>query len=190
MEAFKPLLPFGNVTVIERVVATLLSASLSTVSIVLGHRAEDVRAVLAPYPVELIVNPDLNGDMLSSVKCGLRASPGEGNILVALGDQPLIPVSVFHQLMAVSSEHPESIIMPVHQMKRGHPIVLPARLRAEILALAGPGGLKQLLDNHPDAVIEVAVETDTVLLDLDYQQDYQNAIERLDPLSSGSQRSS
>lgn len=182
MGAFKPLLPFGSVTVVERVVVTLLAASLSSVSIVLGYRAEDIKVVLAPYPVGTIVNPDSDGDMLSSIQCGLRASSPDSNILVALGDQPLIPVSVVRQLMSVSSEHPDCLVLPVYQMKRGHPIVLPARFRAEILGLTGAGGLKQVHQGHPDAVIEVPVETDAILLDLDDQQDYRNALERLDAL--------
>lgn len=179
MGAFKPLLPFGNVTVVERVVITLLAARLSSVSIVLGYRAEDIKSVLEPYPVETIVNADSDGDMLSSIQCGLRGTSPDSNILVALGDQPLIPVSAISQILAVASVQPDSLIVPVYQTKRGHPIVLPCRYRAEILALAGAGGLRQLHQRHPDAIIEVPVETDAVVLDLDFQQDYRNALQRI-----------
>lgn len=179
MGAFKPLLPFGDVTVVERVVTTLLAARLSSVSIVLGYRAEEIKSVLASYPVETIINADSNGDMLSSIQCGLRASSPDSNVLVALGDQPLIPVAAICQILAVASEHPDCLVIPVYRTKRGHPIVLPCRFRAEILALTGAGGLRQIPQCHPDAIIEVPVETDAVVLDLDFEQDYRDALQRI-----------
>ena len=43
MGAFKPLLPFGESTVIESCIINLRSAGIEEIIIVIGHRADDVR---------------------------------------------------------------------------------------------------------------------------------------------------
>ena len=43
MGAFKPLLPFGNKTVIECCIDYLREGGVETIVVVLGHRAEDIR---------------------------------------------------------------------------------------------------------------------------------------------------
>ena len=46
---------------------------------------------LAGKSLTFVVNPDAAGDMLSSVRCGLKALPAECNAaIVILGDQPTI----------------------------------------------------------------------------------------------------
>ena len=43
MGAFKPLLPFGNKTVIECCIDYLREGGVETIVVVLGHRADEVR---------------------------------------------------------------------------------------------------------------------------------------------------
>ena len=40
MGAFKPLLPFGSTTVIERVIATIREAGVETIRVVVGWQAD------------------------------------------------------------------------------------------------------------------------------------------------------
>ncbi|MBI4551039.1 MAG: nucleotidyltransferase family protein, partial [Candidatus Latescibacteria bacterium] len=119
------------------------------------------------------------GDMLSSVRCGLRATPPDRPVLIALGDQPLITPELVDRLIETFEQGHRGMVIPVYQGKRGHPVILDARYRDEILTLHGEGGLKQLRDRHPDEVSEVPVETDAVLIDLDDPQAYQAALKRL-----------
>jgi molybdenum cofactor cytidylyltransferase len=178
MGGLKQLLPFGDRTVVERVVSTLLTCPLHEVVVVIGHRAGEVRTVLAAYPVRIVVNPAPEGDMLSSVQCGVRAIPADRAILIALGDQPLLSSGVVDRL--INAYHRAGdIAVPVYEGKRGHPMLVGPAFREELLALSGPGGVKQMRDRHPEAVREVPVDTDTILFDLDYTHDYQRALKRL-----------
>jgi CTP:molybdopterin cytidylyltransferase MocA len=56
MGAFKPLLPFGNKTVIECCIDSLLNGGVETIVVVLGHRADDMREKLTG--VRFAINPD------------------------------------------------------------------------------------------------------------------------------------
>src|SRR5207245_6743724 len=58
MGAFKPLLPFGDRTVIERCVANLRAAGVREVIVVLGHRADEVRAHLGDSEVRFAFNTE------------------------------------------------------------------------------------------------------------------------------------
>lgn len=179
MGALKQLLPFGEHTVVERVISTLIASKVNRVVVVLGHRAEEIRRVLSTYPVTITVNPDPDGDMLSSVQCGVRtAEPGHA-FLIALGDQPLITAGTVDRLIEAAARTEAGIVVPSYQGRRGHPVLIAARHREDILALRGDGGLKQLREQYPDAVYTMPVETDEILIDLDQYQEYKDALKRL-----------
>src|SRR5437763_5960428 len=95
MGAFKPLLPFGGVTVVEACIANLLDAGVGEVVIVVGHRAEEVRAALAHFEfVRFAFNDEPGSEMGVSVARGVDAlSEGVSAALVALVDQPATPPS-------------------------------------------------------------------------------------------------
>src|SRR5437660_8043892 len=95
MGAFKPLLPFGDKTVIENCIEYLSDGGVETIVVVLGHRADDVRRQLANTPVRFVLNPDPESEMGASIACGVQELPeGTRATLIALTDQPAIPPAV------------------------------------------------------------------------------------------------
>ena len=175
----KQLLPFGDVTVIGQVVRTLTRSRLGKdVVVVLGHRAMDVVKRISGLPVRLAYNPDPEGDMISSIRCGLAYIEPEQAFLIALGDQPLVTTGIVDRLIDEYERRPEGMVLPVHEGKRGHPMILSPAYREEILFESMPGGLKALRDRHADSVRPVPVDTDAVLIDLDYRSDYEEALRR------------
>ena len=175
----KQLLPFGNLTLIEQVIRTLTRSRLGKdVVVVLGHRAMDIVKRISGLPVRLAYNPDPEGDMISSIRCGLAfIDPGQA-FLIALGDQPLVTTGIVDRLIAEYERRPEGMVLPMHDGKRGHPMILSPAYREEILFEPIPGGLKALRDRHADSVRPVPVDTDAVLIDLDYRSDYEEALRR------------
>ncbi len=175
----KQLLPFGSVTLIEQVVRTLNRSRLGKdVVVVLGHRATDIVERISGLPVRLAYNPDPEGDMVSSIRCGLAYIEPEQAFLVALGDQPLVTTEIVNRLIAEYERLPEGMVLPVHDGKRGHPMILSPAYREEILFESMPGGLKTLRDRHAGSVRTVPVDTDGILVDLDYRSDYEKALRR------------
>ena len=175
----KQLLQFGSLTLIEQVVRTLTRSRLGKdVVVVLGHRAEEIVARVSGLSVRLAYNPDPEGDMISSIRCGLAyIDPGQA-FLIALGDQPLVTTGIVDRLIDEYERRPEGMVLPVHEGKRGHPMILSPAYREEILFESMPGGLKAMRDRHADSVRPVPVDTDAVLIDLDYRSDYEEALRR------------
>src|SRR5438128_11756613 len=73
MGAFKPLLPFGDRTVIECCIDNLRAANIDDIIVVAGHRAEDIRERLKDLSVTLVVNPDPDSEMSASIARGVAA---------------------------------------------------------------------------------------------------------------------
>ncbi len=178
----KQLLPWGDSTVLGTVARNLDAAGASPVLCVVGHRAEEMAAALGDAPAQLLRNPDyLQGEMLSSFQTGVRYLLSAANehsgfacsgTLLALGDQPHIPVDVIQRVIEQSLRTPESIVIPSFEMRRGHPFYLPARLWADLLELSQTETLRTLLQRHQEVITYVNVESDAILRDIDTPADY------------------
>ncbi len=176
----KQLLPFGECTILERVVDTLLAAGVGEVVVVLGHLAERVRAVLGDRPVRAVINESYRQGMLSSVKCGVGAVGTEYDaILIALGDQPHIECAVVSEVMRAYRAGNVGIVIPRYGEKKGHPIIISLqKYREAIVNLPEDGGLNALMQEHADDVRLLDVATEDIIRDIDVPDDYTRELAR------------
>lgn len=131
---------------------------------------------------ELVVNPDYRRGMLSSLQTGIAAAPAETEwLVVALGDQPFLSPATVRHLLDEARVSEASILVPTFGERRGHPLLIHARHRPEILSLNPEIGLRELLRRHPEQVRHVPVPDDAVLHDMDTPEDYERALRRLPP---------
>ena len=79
--------------------------------------------------------------------------------LILLGDMPKVDAPVLRALMAAFTGA-DAICVPVHQGRRGNPILWGKSYFAEMMGLSGDRGAKPLLARHAERVIEVAVASD------------------------------
>lgn len=175
----KQLLAWQDTTVLGAVVRTLAAAGAQPVLCVVGHRREEMIAALANETAQIVENPTyLQGEMLSSYQAGLRHlqanAPTYAGALLALGDQPHIPVPVLAAILAQARQTPDCLVIPRFQERRGHPIYLPAALWPELLALGGDETLRTLVVRHAETIVYVAVESDAILRDIDTPRDYES----------------
>jgi molybdenum cofactor cytidylyltransferase len=171
----KVLMPWANgKPIIEHILDQLILARLDHISVVTGHRAAEVNAVAAKLDIPTVFNPEFaTGEMLSSVKAGLRAMPEHvAAALIVLGDQPRIQPRVITQVLSTYAEGANEIVAPSYKQRRGHPILIDRRLWAEILALPPDGAPRDVINAHADRIAYVDVDTDSVLSDVDTPQEY------------------
>jgi CTP:molybdopterin cytidylyltransferase MocA len=179
MGQLKALLPFGERTVIEQVLQPLLQADLAAVVVVLGYRAADIAAVVQALPVQLLYNPEYQHGMTTSIQVALRdITPIPDAYLVALVDQPHLDRELIQQLLATFARTGKGVIIPTYHGKRGHPLVLAARYRQEVLALGPQQGLHMVTRGHPEDTLEMPVDHDDILRDMDYQEEYAAELQR------------
>jgi molybdenum cofactor cytidylyltransferase len=117
--------------------------------------------------------------MLSSIQVGFDALPPETTaVLINLGDQPLIPHTILDRLIEAYDQTHKGIILPVYQMRRGHPILIDMKYKEEALNLSPDIGLRALVHNHPDDIQEVEVNTPHILKDIDNPEDYARELKK------------
>lgn len=175
----KLLLPLGATTVIAHVVDALLAGALSPVIVVTRPDEPRVPEALIGRKVQFTQNPDPNGDMLSSVRCGLRVLPGHCQaVMLALGDQPSITPELVRGMAAEYARQPEGILVPVFQGRRGHPMIFSIKYRDEILEHHADSGLRGLLLTHPQELREWTADSPAILEDMDLPADYAREVAR------------
>jgi CTP:molybdopterin cytidylyltransferase MocA len=174
MGTSKALLPFGGSTIIARVVDAFLDGGANHVLAVVRHGDQLVRSALAGRSLAWVENPDPEGDMLSSLRCGLRATPpGTRLIAVSPVDQPSLNAALIRHLLRAFASCGHPILVPVHQGVRGHPVLFASRFRDELLTAFDGIGLRGLLRAHPDEISEWETTDAAVSEDIDTPDDYQ-----------------
>src|SRR5262249_15996233 len=132
------------------------------VVVVLGHMAEQVRAVIdkaAPDKaisdkrrLRFVTNPDFADGLSTSVRTGIAALGSTIDAaIVQLGDMPGVSAPLLDRLMAAFSPvEGRSICVPTVGGKRGNPVLWARRFFPEMDKLSGDSGAKHLIGEHAD----------------------------------------
>ena len=169
----KLLLPFGSSTILGQTIDNLLGSKVDEVIVVLGARAQEMKKIVAGRRVKVAFNPDYHQGMSTSIIAGLkRVNSKVQRVMVALADQPLIDKDTYNRLIEKSLSCDNSIVVPAYQTKRGNPIIFPIKYQEELLGLEGDVGGREILKKHPDDMLEVAVDSESVKIDINTLDDY------------------
>ena len=169
----KMLLPWGETTVLEKVIVTFETAGVDDLLVVTGGNREHVETLVGEF-ARCIFNPKYaEGEMLSSVQAGLAGlKPGVEAVLIGLGDQPQIQERSVQLIIDEYRKSRASIVVPSYQMRRGHPWLVTRTHWDEILSMKSPASLRDFLRNHADEIHYVKLNNDSILQDLDTPEDY------------------
>jgi len=177
----KVLLPWiDNRTIIEHITMQLIRSRLDHIVVVTGHYADQVKPLIKPFKVKIAHNRShKTGEMLSSLKAGLRAMPPHiSAVLIVLGDQPRLQPKIVYRVLKAYAEGKGNIIAPSYQMRRGHPILIHRRYWRELLDLPRKGAPRDVINAHQDEIHYINVNDDSVLKDVDTPSDYYNERDR------------
>ena len=173
MGAFKPLLPFGDKSVVEACVDNLRRGGVRTTVVVVGYRGESVRERLAGVPVRFAVNEDAESEMSASIASGVEQIPNEVEAaFIALVDQPAVQPEVIRLLIAERSRTLARLIQPEYEGRGGHPVLIDLAFREELLNLDPQRGLRGFFENHREEVLRVHVQSPFIARDMDTWDDY------------------
>jgi molybdenum cofactor cytidylyltransferase len=168
----KLTLRFGEGSIIGAVVGAITKSAVSSITVVLGYHGDAVKEALEHFSVNYAVNRKPDMGMISSVQTGLRAAGDADVYIICLGDQPLISPTVLNVLINTAADSDKGIFLPIHDGKRGHPLLIKAHYRPEIAGFPLTVKLSELLEKHADDVMEVPVEDPNVTVDIDTPEDY------------------
>jgi molybdenum cofactor cytidylyltransferase len=174
MGEFKPLLPLGGETILERCVTLFREAGIDDVRVVTGHRGVELEPLLEKLGVRTVTNPRYREGMFSSVVAGVESLGSEVDAFFVLPvDIPLVRHATIRRLLNIyRQEQGADVIYPRFRGMRGHPPLIAAGHCKEIAAWQGGGGLKAALGQWEPKALDVDVADANILLDMDTPQDY------------------
>jgi molybdenum cofactor cytidylyltransferase len=166
----KALLPFRGRTFLENILDAISRSSIKNTIIVIGHHRADITARLN-LP-NLIFNPDYEQGMVTSFQAGIRALPRDSaGAVLFLVDHPVVEPETIDAL--VQSFAPGRIVIPVFNGRRGHPVFFAAEVLQEVLALPPSQGANIVVRKDPGRIVEVAVDSAGILVDVDTPEDFE-----------------
>jgi molybdenum cofactor cytidylyltransferase len=173
MGVFKPLLPFGGRTVVETCLQNLRDAGAAEIVVVIGHRAEEMRARLGHLSVRFAVNDQAESEMTASIARGVEVVSGEAEaVLIALADQPAVSPEVIRSLLEARISSDARLFVPEWNNRGGHPVLIDLCYRRELLTLDPQKGLRALFDAHRGEVLRVPVDSPYIARDMDTWDEY------------------
>jgi molybdenum cofactor cytidylyltransferase len=178
MGAPKAVLPLAGRPMVVGIIEALLAAGgFSPLIVVTGHQPDVITAALARYPVTFRHNGDYAaGEMLSSIRTGLDALAGDvAAILLVLADQPGVQPLTLQKLLGHWHTINTPLLVPTHEGRRGHPILLSACLFGEIRSLASTQTLRDVVHRHLCPAAQLPVDDPAILWDIDTPEDYRRA---------------
>lgn len=105
-----------------------------------------------------------------SLAAGVAATDATDAWLIALADMPYIENSTLESLVALLDAG-AAAAAPFHNGQRGHPVAFASEFRAELLALTGDAGARQILARHAPLLVRLDVEDPGILIDVDTPAD-------------------
>ncbi len=137
----KQLAEIAGRPLVEHALAALRGAGLERAIVVLGARAEEVRAGADLGGAEIVVCAGWAEGLSSSVRCGLAAAGDPDEIVILLADQPFISPAAIARVRAADGPAARA----VYAGTPGHPVVLRRALLERARELRGDRGFRDLL---------------------------------------------
>jgi CTP:molybdopterin cytidylyltransferase MocA/uncharacterized Fe-S cluster-containing radical SAM superfamily protein len=173
MGSFKPLLRLDRLTALESAVGLFRQSGIIDVTVVVGHRADEMIPIVKGLGATPVINPDYGQGMYSSIKAGIRAISHacDGCFLLPV-DIPLVRPTTIEVLRQKFIRRRAPVLFPVFRGRRGHPPLISRALFAEILDGDGTGGLSAVLDRHAAEAETAIVYDEGIRRDMDTPEDY------------------
>lgn len=177
-------LPLLGRTVLECVVAALREGGVEHILVVVAPHGAALISLAESAGAEVCLLPSDTPDMRATIEWGLtsmeqRWQPtADEPWLLVPADHPTLAPQLIHLLLREYQQRGEaSIVVPVHDGKRGHPAVLAWHHREGICRHPAGEGLNTYLRRQAAVTREVKVASAEILRDLDTPEDYERLLQ-------------
>ena len=167
----KALLEFRGTTFLGHLIA-VLQTRVDPLIVVLGYHADTIRETLPRGP-RIVVNPDYESGMLTSLQAGIRSLPPDaGASLFTLVDHPAVRDDTVDHLIAQFGQQQPLLAIPRYGDRHGHPVIAQRSVLDEILALPPDSSAKSVIRAHRSNTLFVDVDDPGILRDIDLPEEY------------------
>jgi len=147
-----------------------LRSALPQVVAAVRPASDELERLLAAEGVRTVVCERAAEGMGASLACAVRAAGAADGYVVALADMPFVRPS---SIAAVRDALAAGAVLaaPYFHARRGHPVGISARFRAELETLGGDEGARRIVAMHGAELVKVPVGDPGVIRDIDRPAD-------------------
>ena len=147
-----------------------LRSELPQVVAAVRPASDELERLLAAEGVRAVVCERAAEGMGASLACAVRAAGPADGYVVALADMPFVRPS---SIAAVRDALAAGAVLaaPYFHARRGHPVGISARFRAELETLGGDEGARRIVAMHGAELVKVPVGDPGVIRDIDRPAD-------------------
>ena len=172
----KQLLRLKNKYLIEWVLDAALGSRLKQILLVLGHEHQKILQALgtkAQHPrLKVVVNRQYKQGQSVSLQTGLlKIRDIFPSVMFLVSDQPMLESKTIDYLLDQFWSSDKDICVPAHQGKRGNPTIFYQKFYGQLLKIKGDRGGRNIIEDHPDRVLEVEIDDTDCFFDIDTQKD-------------------
>jgi molybdenum cofactor cytidylyltransferase len=164
-----------NVTIIELILSSILASKADRVIVILGHEAEAVHEKVQNINtrIQTVINPQYKGGgMSSSIRLGMENALESQAVLITPADIPFIRFEVIDLLIDYYLSNFPPLIIPTHQGRKGHPILISSKLFKYVLKVSEEKrGLKEVIKLFKDEIKFLPTKYQGILYDIDSVSD-------------------
>ena len=140
-----PMLPSGEITVAQRMIATLQKAGVTQIAVVTGPDDRKMEKQLARYGVFFLQNPQSEEEE-TSIALGLAYLEGKcEQIFLMEADRPLMTPDTVVALLASG----EDMVLPVYRGQRGQPLLVKSGCAERLSGVKKLSDIAELPDFFP-----------------------------------------
>jgi CTP:molybdopterin cytidylyltransferase MocA len=168
----KPLARFGDKTALQLAVDNCREVGRPIV--VLGCDSGKIRHAI-PDEVQVICNTHWREGQQSSLRCALDHIPASSAFMIYPVDHPLLLRTTVKGLVCAFYRRRKTvkIVMPRHQGRLGHPIIVSAALRGEFFFA---DTAREIVYRDPQRNLVMPVRTSAIYQDFDTPESYRNCV--------------
>ncbi len=169
----KQLLPWGDKTLIQHVLDQVKGVNFTDIIVVLGHRADEVRKTLADEPVRIVVNPDWEVGISTSIKAAVRALPEDVDAAMFIhSDQPGLTSDIMNRIRWRYESTDRPVVYASYYGEQGLPVLFDKKLFPDLLALRYTEGGKKVVRKYAYVSLSVPIIEAWRGEDIDTAEDY------------------
>ena len=179
MGEFKPLLEISEgETIIGRCIRTLRKGGVKNIVVVTGRDSNMLEEHLRDGYISFVCNPDYaSTDMYYSAKLGFTKLLESGTedkpeqVFFLPGDSPLFTADTLLRMLEVMYSSKAGIVVPMHNGRTGHPLLINTNTIPKLLGYEGDMGLKGAMSEYRGIIEQVELPDIGINLDIDTPRD-------------------
>lgn len=175
----KALLAYQGRPFLEHLLDVARHPKIAVRRVVLGADAEPIAKEVNLTPDEIVINEEWGKGQLSSIQAALRSLPPktDGMVLLLI-DHPLISSALVDDLVVTFYSSGKSIVLPVYEGRRGHPVIFSSALYEELMNAPVETGARSVVWAHSGEVQIVQTNEEGCVLNLNDPDTLQKALGR------------